>query len=759
MEKRWFLLVLLVVFLFNIQDVSAGRCDDICDGDKLIERVNFFFFCLVVDEKSCDDCSCSCGNYNRDEALFCNDGRDNDCNGFIDNADFACKIEPEPTCVEDGLCKPNCAGGDVDCLCREENGYLCNEGEVCSNSILSKDLGVCCTTICSKEASCGFDGLCKENCESGDPDCSCEQQKGFLCKGNEVCNKELVSSDVSICCGERCQSCNEYWVCSDWKVCKDGKQTRECIDNNQCGTTFNEPVKTKQCFSTCEELWVCDPYSSCVNGQRARNCKDYNNCGTALKKPAITESCTVSCSELNGFKCLEGQVCEGNLLESSDGACCNIQCSDYKCAEDWQCPGWETIFCPKTGIRSRTCVDLNDCKIQGRKTYSNIPQLTQECAYVSTCDNSIKDASESDVDCGSSCGSTCIKGQKCNSNSDCTSSKCVGGICFCEEDWECTEWSECPAHEIQIRSCSDKSKCGTTDNRPEVTRECEYTATLAEDKGEEILGGAKQGVAEKETASVGYKSVIDNRGKSTTDLILEKNYNQALILLFLVFTLIVLIIFLRGKGKPTIFLSLFFTVLAIIALVIYLNIKVGGRSIPYFLLVVPLLYILALSFVYYTYKTKKTFIIIFLNSYPIFKKLLFTDVYDVPDVDQLRDYVAESLRRDKSLSEIKSKLSSTGWPKYLINKAFQNISIVEGKESRLSDVILSVMRLSTRVENMVINALLEKDGLTENSLMNKLDIDREQLASVLNSLNSRNIIDIRGNKIYFNKSLKTQKGL
>ena len=95
----------------------------------------------------------------------------------------------------------------------------------------------------------------------------------------------------------------------------------------------------------------------------------------------------------------------------------------------------------------------------------------------------------------------------------------------------------------------------------------------------------------------------------------------------------------------------------------------------------------------------------------------------------------------------------------MINKAFQNISIVEGKESRLSDVILSVMRLSTRVENMVINALLEKDGLTENSLMNKLDIDREQLASVLNSLNSRNIIDIRGNKIYFNKSLKTQKGL
>ena len=139
--------------------------------------------------------------------------------------------------------------------------------------------------------------------------------------------------------------------------------------------------------------------------------------------------------------------------------------------------------------------------------------------------------------------------------------------------------------------------------------------------------------------------------------------------------------------------------------------------------------------------------------------MLFTDVYDVPDVDQLRDYVAESLRRDKSLSEIKSKLSSTGWPKYLINKAFQNISIVEGKESRLSDVILSVMRLSTRVENMVINALLEKDGLTENSLMNKLDIDREQLASVLNSLNSRNIIEIRGNKIYFNKSLKTQKGL
>jgi len=42
----------------------------------------------------------------------------------------------------------------------------------------------------------------------------------------------------------------------------------------------------------------------------------------------------------------------------------------------------------------------------------------------------------------------------------------------CEESWSCTEWSEC-ANDIQIRTCTDSNNCGTTVNRPAISKSCE----------------------------------------------------------------------------------------------------------------------------------------------------------------------------------------------------------------------------------------------------------------------------------------------
>lgn len=439
-------------------------------------------------------------------------------------------------------------------------------------------------------------------------------------------------------------------------------------------------------------------------------------------------------------------------MDGSEGVCCSIECDAFECEENWQCPSWDTIPCTKTGIRSRTCVDLNDCEIQGRKTYFNVPQLTQECAYVSTCENDIKNDLESDIDCGGICGSTCIKGQKCNDNIDCMSNQCINEVCFCEEDWECTEWVECPPHEVQLRSCSDKNKCGTTYDRPEVTKECEYIAPLTEDK-KEVLEETKQASKDLEE-SIDYEEVDEGK-KDVEILTLEKDDKKTIILVLLVLIFIILVIFLKRRSKPSVFLSLAFTILVMITLIALINIRFGVRNLISLLMIIPLLYILTLSFVYYAHKKKKMFIIVFLNSYPVLKKLFFTEIYVLPDVNQLRDYISGSLRKDRSLSAIKNKLNSTGWPKYLVNKAFQHISVIEGKKSRLSDIIVSIMRISTKEENMIINSLLEKEGLTERRLINRLDFSKEKLASVLSSLRNRKIIEIRRNKIYFNKSLKS----
>jgi len=51
-------------------------------------------------------------------------------------------------------------------------------------------------------------------------------------------------------------------------------------------------------------------------------------------------------------------------------------------------------------------------------------------------------------------------------------------IVFCNEDWNCTEWSECLPEGIQKRVCMDLNKCGTDKNKPEETRACNYTPPI-----------------------------------------------------------------------------------------------------------------------------------------------------------------------------------------------------------------------------------------------------------------------------------------
>jgi hypothetical protein len=43
------------------------------------------------------------------------------------------------------------------------------------------------------------------------------------------------------------QTCTESWSCSDWYECVEGKQARTCVDANNCGTSYNKPIETREC--------------------------------------------------------------------------------------------------------------------------------------------------------------------------------------------------------------------------------------------------------------------------------------------------------------------------------------------------------------------------------------------------------------------------------------------------------------------------------------------------------------------------------
>ncbi|MEK6941563.1 MAG: class III signal peptide-containing protein [archaeon] len=51
---------------------------------------------------------------------------------------------------------------------------------------------------------------------------------------------------------------------------------------------------------------------------------------------------------------------------------------------------------------------------------------TQSATSLVHCCNSLTDLGETDLDCGGTCGKTCISGKTCTQNSDCISGTCTG---------------------------------------------------------------------------------------------------------------------------------------------------------------------------------------------------------------------------------------------------------------------------------------------------------------------------------------------
>ncbi len=88
--------------------------------------------------------------------------------------------------------------------------------------------------------------------------------------------------------------CAESWSCEGWSKCEDGQETRNCKDENKCGTAVRKPPTTQKCAApkpTCTESWTCGSWSSCANGKQTRNCTDANECGVERNKPETTQNC------------------------------------------------------------------------------------------------------------------------------------------------------------------------------------------------------------------------------------------------------------------------------------------------------------------------------------------------------------------------------------------------------------------------------------------------------------------------------------
>lgn len=95
-------------------------------------------------------------------------------------------------------------------------------------------------------------------------------------------------------------------------------------------------------------------------------------------------------------KCVDTEGCENDIF-------LEVPCKyseELFCNETWNCTEWGPCLPNRT--QTRLCTDLNNCGLELNK-----PDLVQECEYIGTCDDGIKNCHDGSCEEGVDCGGPC----------------------------------------------------------------------------------------------------------------------------------------------------------------------------------------------------------------------------------------------------------------------------------------------------------------------------------------------------------------
>ncbi len=282
------------------------------------------------------------------------DGRDNDCDGKIDegcpgtpcqkNSDcstYRCD-QKKGICIQSDLCDPQCQGGKI-----------CKEGRCLCPKTMTECSGICVDLQKNNQhcGQCGHRCLAAENCVQG----RCE----FVCpKGQTFCNNQCFDLKTSFF---NCGRCGH--VCESNEFCQNGQCVQAC------------PAKTRICGRSC-----CPENLNCCQGRCIDTRVNSQHCGGC------------------GIQCQRGELCCPQKNKMSQ--CINIfkdpdNCGlcGHRCAQGQVC-------C------QGTCIDLN-------KNPHHCGQCGQSCAVGDVCcQGQCADRLNDPLNCGT-CGHRCASDEKC----------------------------------------------------------------------------------------------------------------------------------------------------------------------------------------------------------------------------------------------------------------------------------------------------------------------------------------------------------
>ncbi|MBK8259506.1 MAG: lamin tail domain-containing protein [Polyangiaceae bacterium] len=465
---------------------TAGNCQqNVCDGSGNTVSVTDNADVPADDGNQCTSQTCTNGS-----PAFPPVAVDTTCN---QNGGSFCSAAG--TCVACNV-GTQCPGSDTECQTRTCVSNACGFNFQPNGFVVpTQSTGDCTVNQCN-----GSGGIVQANANSDVP------VDGLECTG-DVCTNGVPSNPPvavdtpctqnggSFCsAGGQCVQCNAATQCPGTDTeC----QTRTCASNT-CGfnfTTAGTPVAS-QTAGDCKRNEcngsggiVANNFNSDVPVDGVQCTSDVCTNGVPSNPPVAVDT---PCTQNGGSFCSAAGACvqcnAATQCPGTDTECQTRTCAGNTCGFNFTAAG--------TPVASQTTGDCkrNECNGSGAIVANNfdsdVPADGNQCTgdvctsgvpsnpnlmagttcnqnggtncdgagqcVTAACSDGIKNGTETDTDCGGSCGSTCDNGETCSVNADCVSNICNGGVCV-----QCVTASQCPGtdNECQTRTCTSNT-CG-----------------------------------------------------------------------------------------------------------------------------------------------------------------------------------------------------------------------------------------------------------------------------------------------------------
>jgi hypothetical protein len=326
-------------------------------------------------------------------------------------------------------------------------------GPSCTNSVQDGDEtdvdcgGAKCTARCIDGKKCKLGG----DCQSGV--CGGTDGGTGTCTAPSCTDKVKNGTETDIDCGGTCATkCDNQKACKVAADCKSGvcdSQTLLCVapgctDKVQNGKETDVDCGGGDC-SPCDDAKKCGAGTDCKSkvcgGADGGAVPDggTGTCTTATCSDGVANgtetdtdcggSCTTKCAD--GKKCGVAADCQSVVCNNSTKVCDAATCSDSVkngTETDVDCGGTCTTKCAD----GKGCTAGTDCqsKVCNAVDGGLLPDGGAATCVAATCTDTVQNGTETDVDCGGSC-TKCGDGKKCGVAGDCTSGVCAGTPLVC----------------------------------------------------------------------------------------------------------------------------------------------------------------------------------------------------------------------------------------------------------------------------------------------------------------------------------------